>query len=55
MISRKHRDFRYVFPGQGRAMIRHNRIILGWSIVAGLVVSGLVALGLWLMGTGVLP
>ena len=52
MPGRKSKDFRYVFPSQGKAMIRHHRIILGWSLVAGLVVSAALALVLWFIGGG---
>ena len=41
MLGRRPKDFRYVFPSQGKAMIRHNRIILGWSIVADHLPPGL--------------
>ena len=55
MLGRRPKDFRYVFPSQGKAMIRHNRVILGWSLLAGLVVAGLLGLILWLVSIRALP
>ncbi len=49
MFGRKRRDFKYVFPGQNRSNIRHNRLVLKWCLCLGLVVSGLLALLLWVL------
>jgi hypothetical protein len=46
----KERERYYLLPGMGgRAARRKRRIILRWSIVAGLLVSGIVAGILYLM------
>jgi len=46
----KERQRYYLLPGMGgRALRRKRRIILQWSILAGLLVSGLVAEILYLL------
>jgi hypothetical protein len=46
----KERDRFYLLPGMGgRALRRKQKVILQWSILAGLLVSGLVAVILYFM------
>lgn len=42
----------YLLPGMGgRALRRKRRVILQWSIVAGLLVSGILAFLLYMLNT----
>ena len=46
----KERERFYLLPGMGgRALRRKQKVILRWSIAAGLVVSGVLAVLLYLM------
>jgi hypothetical protein len=49
----KERDRFYLLPGMGgRAFRRKQRVILWWTLAAGLLVSGFVAGALFLMARG---
>jgi hypothetical protein len=49
----KEKDRFYLLPGMGgRALRRKRKVILSWSIIAGLVVSLVVAMILYFMSRG---
>ncbi len=50
---RKHRERFYLLPGMGgRNLRRKRKIILGWSLVAGIITSALVGFILYKIATG---
>ena len=51
----KEKDRFYLLPGMGgRALRRKRKVILSWSIIAGLLVSLIVAMILYFMSRGAL-
>jgi hypothetical protein len=49
----KERERFYLLPGMGgRALRRKRKIILIWSIIAGIIVSGVLGLILYLLSSG---
>ena len=52
-VRDKEKDRFYLLPGMGgRALRRKRKVILSWSICAGLLVSLVVALALYFMSKG---
>jgi hypothetical protein len=52
-VRDKEKDRFYLLPGMGgRALRRKRKVILSWSIIAGLFVSLVVALVLYVMSRG---
>lgn len=47
MPDEKKRDYQYSFPSQMKSNIRHNRRVLLWSVLFGLIVAALFGLIIW--------
>ncbi len=47
MSDEKKRNYQYGFPSQMKSNIRHNRRVLLWSVLFGLLVAALFALLIW--------
>ena len=51
MFGRKQKSLYYMFPGQTKCNVRHNRLVLIWSCVIGLIVAGALGTLLWVIST----